>query len=810
MDCSVTAVPPDAREYKKNSHRENFIYDYTSVPTCYDPGQVLDEPIKLDGAKRLKAEATYNYKPTALRIWFLLLATTFLLVCIAVTEYVLETKPASSEVYRNRTSDLAGRDDLHVPSKGWIGGPWGSNLGPDGKPRARGLPLMDRGDDADKRLFQRVPGSSNFMPSGITTRTAWQGPSSQTREIPTSKTITTERPILVTITLPAETPQDTVKPTPAGKNTQEQPLKPQKRLLTKTDEAPRTTTSSDTPILTTDDHKEGAITSSEDSPNPAVAPTTLVDQTIFVSITEVTRSSMVMTDASGHEYTTWVDKTLVSVQAITTQVVSSLADSQHDRTWTTLVQETITIPAITTQVPFTTTDAFGRQLITSVDTTIPAQTIKTQATQTLTSDDSNDPVNANAANPLLATNPGLETQRRLIGSSATRGTPSIMVITSTQAYATIIPTTFPTLVPGGPAGGAGTAELEVLGLTTAQYFAGAFLPTLLAVVAASLLEVIGTNAKLVQPFQALALAPPGGVSAEASVFLRYDRWMGLLALPHAIRLRQPLVIASQLVVLGSAFLAPLAAEAVSIYTPSSCTALCYGKIAVQRPAAWALEGLMGAVAVLLVCVIVLTNSRGWRTGVNHSPWSIAGMASLCLNRDVRELLNKVSMGEGTAVAEKDMLKVLNGRRYMLDDFVDPTHHGTRYGLVLVDDDSHANHRPLLNAASTTYYGGRHEHRDQPEMSSMASARFSSWLAPLSWWFRGLLVFSAASVLAIVAYYEKSTSDSGFESFMDSRGFGVRFFSTMLGVLLGGLMGAVFDCECFSWAMMVIQQPPRDH
>lgn len=531
------------------------------------------------------------------------------------------------------------------------------------------------------------------------------------------------------------------------------------------------------------------------------------------------------TDESGNLLTTSRETTL-SAQTITTKVLSTIVDTQPSSFQTTLVDETMTIPAATLLIPETTTDASGKLITTSRETTLSAQTVTTKVVSTLSNDGQHrDATNTNTDTTLTIANAlGPDGTQRRLGLGSTSGTADghrptalVQVVLSTLAYATVLPTTIPTVLPmppdGGPAGDPGAVELEVLGLTTAQYFAGAFLPTVLAVVATSLLDVIGTNAKLMQPFQALASASSsvggasfsgggpiqsgggGGAVAEASVFLRFDAYMGLLTIPQAIRLGQPLIVVTQLAVLGSAFLAPLAAEAVAIFTPSGCTEMCYGKIAVQRPVARALEGLMGAIAVLLVAVLAFTSLKRWKTGVNHNPWSIAGMASLCLNREVRELISRIPRGEGRAVPEKEIAKVLEGRRYRLDEFVEPTRHGVSYGLVVMEEDGQAGQqRSLLETETLAGHIEGEADRLQTERSGVGSPGFSSWLAPLSWWFRSLLIFCVASVMAIVAYYQDSTGDSGFERFMDSRGFGVRFFSTLLGVLLGGLMGALFECE----------------
>lgn len=56
----------------------------------------------------------------------------------------------------------------------------------------------------------------------------------------------------------------------------------------------------------------------------------------------------------------------------------------------------------------------------------------------------------------------------------------------------------------------------------------------------------------------------------------------------------------------------------------------------------------------------------------------------------------------------------------------------------------------------------------------------------------LLFFSA--VLVLLLYYESGRGDTGFERFMNSQRFGVRFFFTALGVALGSAMDNFFRCR----------------
>lgn len=777
----VSQDTPDCRKTKSNY--------YVTVETCYDPGQLQGEVENFARKDEAKIEAKYNYRPTALRVWFLLFVTAFLLGCVVIVEYALRNEPSGSQVYKNATVSKR-HNGLNVPAKGWLGPGVGNNLAPDGMPRPRGMPRLDR-EGPHAGLVERVPFSGAYMPSGLTTRTAVASnkPHSQTTQVFTLETFTTESIVQVTITPTIEPAQPTQTAVISSEATS-QPrailtsvAAPTEEIVTITSVLGGSNLESTTIIL-----PEVVSASTERTVGPD-GHQTAITRTITVQPARTTVQTYEAPPAKG--------------QGLTTTVITSTIGKGSpgpSTAWTTVVDETRAIPAVTTSVALTTTELSGNVITTWVETTLSAETIIAQVTSTL-SDDQNDASKPNSGITAVATALGFETQRRFLGSSSA-SSPTLRVVGSTISFATVVSTTIPTLIPS-PSGDNAT-ELEVLGLTDAQYFSGAFLPTILAVVATGLLNAIATNAKLIQPFQALA-SSPAGVDAESSVFLQFDQWAGALAIPQAIRLGQPLIFLTQLIVLGSAVLAPLAAETVMIYTPSSCTASCYGKIAVQTPVARAMEGLLGVIAVLLVAVVAVTNWRKWRTGINHNPWSIAGMASLCLHHEVRELLARIPRGLDHAITEKDIAKVLSGKKFMLSDFPDPSRQGLlgigglNYGLVVVDDDSRGNQQSQLlhAAANETHRTQAAEDEERGEQTRLNKATYpdlSSWLLPLRWWFRAALICLVASVMAIVGYYQKSAGSSGFERFMDSRGFGVRFLFTALGVLLGGFMESFFECE----------------
>lgn len=358
--------------------------------------------------------------------------------------------------------------------------------------------------------------------------------------------------------------------------------------------------------------------------------------------------------------------------------------------------------------------------------------------------------------------------------------------TSTTVW-TVVPTPTSTSPPNsnGTHGTEGVA-IVVYGLGLRDYMLGAFLPTILAAVIAYPFKLININARLMQPFHELATArETGGVSAEASIFLRFYDWTGALSMPRSATLRQPVIVISDLLIFGAALLAPIAAETVSVHVPDGCDLGCYGSVGVTTIPGRVLEALMATMMVLLVALIVILNVFRWETGVSHNPWGIAGTASLGLNPEFRDKIRKIPCDSGGSTKEKMILKALAGSKYALDEYWLSSKPGTfstrGYGIVVRT--SNDDERKLVPSNSpgngkTSTPNNAKEKKTQP-------------FALLTWWGRCILLFIFACVLIIATYYETTSLDSGFERFMDSRGFGIRFFFTALGVVIGGCMETFF-------------------
>jgi len=398
-----------------------------------------------------------------------------------------------------------------------------------------------------------------------------------------------------------------------------------------------------------------------------------------------------------------------------------------------------------------------------------------------------------AGNPTTQAIPTLLPGSTSVGSSTITIPPGMVwkTVTSTLSSTvngtpTQVTTTVATLAPvETPQAEANGTITVVVGLTSDEYFAGAFLPTVIAVLLVQPLKLIDVNAKLFQPFHALTRR--GGASAQASVFLRFYGWPGILTFPRAIRLGQPVVIVSELVVFLAAFLVPIAAESVAVHVQPGCTGGCYGDLGVAGVPLRVLEGLMITIAALLLLLLFLLSGSRWRTGVRQNPWSIAGMASLGLNEDVRTLLRAMPRGLARKVQDWEVAQVLEGKTYALKAFRARELSGVKgYGVVISGhSDPSATRRPAARKSQAEGEPGEKKIRGKQRIMSFAL---------LTWWGRGALLFVLSSILIILIYYETTSGDTGFERFMDSQGFGVRFFFTALGVMLGFSMGTFFRCE----------------
>jgi len=547
-----------------------------------------------------------------------------------------------------------------------------------------------------------------------------------------------------------------------------------------------------------------SITSSGARPPPATTSSYLIPgQHTTVTTTTMMTSPMTMTSYvsapdSGYLHTGPATITSLCITCTLTVPAMSTAGSAYltpgqvitqQTTDTTVIVHTEIVAPTTTTIQTVFVDQAGSTRTTAIPTTIPASTRTVASTVVIPPGMALTTMTTAVPTTLSATT---ATTTSVFTGADGVVTSEVILVPGSGTVSTVaaIITTVAAAQPSGPAN-ATAAITVVVGITAAEYWVGAFLPTILAVLIVLPLKLIDINVKLFQPFHALVRQQQGGggggAAAESSIFLRFYGWPGLLAFPRAFRLRQPAVVVSQLVVFLAALLAPIAAESVAVHVEPGCTGGCYGSLGVSAVPARALEALMAAIALLLLALVFLLGGGRWLTGVRQNPWSLAGMACLAMDREVRALLRAAPRGLGRKIDDHELAAALKGRRFGLgplgggDDGAGTADGG--YGLVIEACPDPARRRLLSPPGSPG------------PVRAEGKKRIMSF-AMLTWWGRGLMLFAMSCIFIILVYYENTSGDTGFERFMDSQGFGVRFFFTALGVVMGFAMATFFRCECF--------------
>lgn len=184
------------------------------------------------------------------------------------------------------------------------------------------------------------------------------------------------------------------------------------------------------------------------------------------------------------------------------------------------------------------------------------------------------------------------------------------------------------------------------------------------------------------------------------------------------------------------------------------------------------------------------------------------MASLCRDPELRDRLQRIPIDPKGKIDESHVLRVLSQRRYALGHFWEstgPAAPATGYGVMVAGaGDADSQLLPPRDA------GRYHE-----AGSGVTSLKKTQPFVMLKWWGRCGLIFFSSGVLAILAYFLNTSGDTGFERFMDSGSYGVKFFFTGLGVALGFAMEAFFRSEylltlslcprpgvCYAWAAKI--------
>ncbi|KAI0441076.1 hypothetical protein F4803DRAFT_563346 [Xylaria telfairii] len=350
------------------------------------------------------------------------------------------------------------------------------------------------------------------------------------------------------------------------------------------------------------------------------------------------------------------------------------------------------------------------------------------------------------------------------------------------------------------------ARIVVYYISGLHYFIGTFLSTILATKFSIVVRIIDRNAKLSSPWH--ALTHEKGALGQNSLCFQTKGWKGLVMSIRSLFKGQAALFLTSLLSLLSAVLVPLSANAIVLDlrgdgceiggdTAQNCAY-------VLSTSTYAIEATITALVAMSVSTIALIAFLArWHLGVYSNPWSICTLASLSLNKELRQSVAGAVVSTDT---EKEQCKhtnyLANGKTFKLGYF-HTTSGSMEYGVVAVRN---------LNDVEPGY--GRNE---DDQLNPLGHSIESNDLSPgkhqvpscmLGIFGRLYLLFILCGVLILILYYAKTGGDTGFEKFIDSDSFGLRFLFTSIGVIISYSWSSFFDGVAMIGPYQLLSRKPQ--
>lgn len=302
--------------------------------------------------------------------------------------------------------------------------------------------------------------------------------------------------------------------------------------------------------------------------------------------------------------------------------------------------------------------------------------------------------------------------------------------------------------------------------TKTQYFVGAFLSTVLAVVFALPWIIIDARIKSLEPFH--QLSSDEGASARKTLFMDYASPSFIVAPFKALLSGHWAPFITSILSICTIALTPIAPEFISIRVEGACVDSCTASLSVFPIAGRLLEAILAFMVALEILLIVIL--WRWHTGVFAEPHSIAGLATLFHNHEVlADFQGAVAAIGGSG--ENTFNPILQ-QRYRIDYYT-CSNGSTGYGFV-----------PLVPRMQPEHESQQYDYPHQA--AQPLTTNFPHRTRSL-----GLLVLIIGLIVVIVYYKVMQYDNSGFEVFMDSQGFGVRFLFTFVGVVIARYWTMIF-------------------
>ncbi|KAI4217327.1 MAG: hypothetical protein LQ351_000636 [Letrouitia transgressa] len=351
-------------------------------------------------------------------------------------------------------------------------------------------------------------------------------------------------------------------------------------------------------------------------------------------------------------------------------------------------------------------------------------------------------------------------------------------------------------------------------VTPKEYVSGAFLPTVLAVLFSIPWHILFAAIQEMEPFY--QLTHPQGALARDSICLDYRASLNVVATVKAGLRGHFVVLCSGLCSIFALALPPLASETVFIgfigkgrCTATSSRDVCNPQLSVYPAAARVVQGILGLLAVLTICIAITRRS----SGVYSNPLSIAGTAALFQNSTFVDEFRELDSDD---LNRKTLEARLKGNRYRLGHFQHCdgfTDYGiSKYKETMYKSESESN-VPLYggsidnnkkNHAYASVTPVNETPRPKNNKQSISGANLFVHPATIS-----LFACLVVGLLVLVIYYNRTGGNTPFERFMDSQSFGVTSLFTGMGVLLKMYWSALDDDlrTTEPYRLLVLGSPP---
>jgi hypothetical protein len=321
-----------------------------------------------------------------------------------------------------------------------------------------------------------------------------------------------------------------------------------------------------------------------------------------------------------------------------------------------------------------------------------------------------------------------------------------------------------------------------------QYVLVSFVPLILATFYTIPWKILDNTVREMEPFY--QLSQPGGATAENSLCLDYATSILLMTPFKALRRGHFIVVWSSLISLAVLFVPSLASEAVFVSMTGTCfppDKTCHSAWAVYPRLIRAIQALLCLIAVLLLFMIVYGYRR--KSGVYSDPLSIAGLVSLLSNSPALQTFRQID----STTKKQKLQRLLAGKRFGISEFFE-LGQSQCYGIIKLRSSESTPANTDKRLARKKRIVKRLNTPDSNRPSDFDTAAEEDGSTPKIQKSRALgnvkiklyyylaMVF-LGGVAILIAFYTFTVAKSGFENWMDSGTYGVRFVWTALGTVI---------------------------